>query len=221
MTAQIARGFRDPVLSDRYFRGPSGRGFITGNPDLDPETSLQFDVATRYSLARTQLAAYVYNYRISNLVERYSTETDFFFFRNRGRARLRGFELEARSDLGRGYSIEITSAVARGRALDDNANLDDVSPVTFAVGGRKELGTRGFVQGRAAWHANDTRPGPTEIAAPGATLVDAGGGWRIAPQLELRANGRNLLNESYYASPDVRFVLAPGRSLSLTAVVQF
>ena len=37
LTAQVARGFRDPVLSDRYFRGPSGRGFITGNPDLDPE----------------------------------------------------------------------------------------------------------------------------------------------------------------------------------------
>ena len=33
---QVARGFRDPLLSDRYFRGPSGRGFITGNPDLDP-----------------------------------------------------------------------------------------------------------------------------------------------------------------------------------------
>ena len=33
-TLQLARGFRDPVLSDRYFRGPSGRGFITGNPDL-------------------------------------------------------------------------------------------------------------------------------------------------------------------------------------------
>ena len=47
---QVARGFRDPVLSDRYFRGPSGRGFITGNPDLDPETSVQFDVGVRYTV---------------------------------------------------------------------------------------------------------------------------------------------------------------------------
>ena len=56
VTAQVSRGFRDPVLSDRYFRGPSGRGFITGNPDLEPETSLQFDLATRYTAARTQVA---------------------------------------------------------------------------------------------------------------------------------------------------------------------
>ena len=43
MTAQVARGFRDPILSDRFYRGPVGRGFIEGNPDLKPETSLQFD----------------------------------------------------------------------------------------------------------------------------------------------------------------------------------
>lgn len=221
VTGQLARGFRDPVLSDRYFRGPSGRGFITGNPDLDPETSLQFDLAVRYTLARVQLAAYAYTYRITDLVERYSPQTDLFFFRNRGRARLRGVELEARSDLGRGYSLEIASAVARGRALDDNANLDDVSPATLAITGRKEFGARGSAHVRAGWSGDDTRPGPSEIAAPGATLLDVGGGWRLARQVELRGYVRNLLDETYYASPDPRFVPAPGRSATLTAVLQF
>ena len=95
VTGQVSRGFRDPVLSDRYFRGPSGRGFITGNPDLEPETSLQFDLATRYTNDRLQIGVYFYHYRISDLIERYQRSTDFFFFRNRGRARLRGFEVEA------------------------------------------------------------------------------------------------------------------------------
>ena len=221
VTAQVSRGFRDPVLSDRYFRGPSGRGFITGNPELEPETSLQFDVATRYSMSRTQLAVYFYQYRITDLIERYQTETDFFFFRNRGRARLRGLEVEARSELGAGYSLEVAAQVARGRALDDNANLDDISPVTLSVVGRKALGDRGYVQSRAAWYAKDDRPGPSEVAAPGATLIDVGAGWRIRPQLELRGVLRNLLDETYYASPDPRWVLAPGRSASLTAVVEF
>lgn len=221
VTAQLSRGFRDPVLSDRYFRGPSGRGFITGNPDLEPETSLQFDFATRYTVARTQVAAYFYDYRITDLIERYSTQTDFFFFRNRGRARLRGFEVEARSEVGRGYSIEAGAQIARGRALDDDANLDDVSPVTLSGALRKEIQDRGYAQLRIAWFADDTRPGPSEIAAPGATLLDLGGGWRLAPQVELRGYARNLLNETYYASPDPRFVPAPGRSASLSAVVRF
>ena len=68
VTGQVARGFRDPTLSDRYFRGPSGRGFITGNPDLRPETSLQFDLAARYTRSRAQLAFYAYHYRIDDLV---------------------------------------------------------------------------------------------------------------------------------------------------------
>jgi outer membrane receptor protein involved in Fe transport len=221
VTAQVSRGFRDPVLSDRYFRGPSGRGFITGNPDLEPETSLQFDLATRYTMQRTQLAVYFYHYRINDLVERFQPETDFFFFRNRGRARLRGLEVEARSDLGMGYSIEVGAQVARGRALDDDAHLDDISPATFSVLGRKDFQTRVYAQARAAWYAEDDRPGPSEIAAPGATLVDLSGGWRILPQLELRGLVRNLLDDTFYASPDPRFVLAPGRSVSLTTTVQF
>jgi outer membrane receptor protein involved in Fe transport len=221
VTAQFSRGFRDPVLSDRYFRGPSGRGFITGNPDLQPETSAQFDLATRYAVGRSQLAVYFYKYRITDLIERYQTEPDFFFFRNRGRARLRGVEIEARSDLGRGYSIEVTTQLSRGRALDDDAYLDDVSADTFSMLGRKDFDGRFYAQARLAWHGNDDRPGPSEIAAPGATLLDLGGGWKILPQLELRGLLRNALNDTYYASPDARWVYAAGRSFSLTAAVQF
>jgi outer membrane receptor protein involved in Fe transport len=221
VTAQLSRGFRDPVLSDRYFRGPSGRGFITGNPDLEPETSLQVDLATRYTTARTQVAVYYYQYRISGLIERYQTDIDFFFFRNRGRARLRGFEIEARADLGNEYSIEIAAQIARGRALDDNAHLDDISPVSFSVIGRKDFTDRVYAQTRVAWYANDNRPGPSEIAAPGATLLDLGAGWQFLSRVELRGQLRNLLDDDHYASPDARWVLAPGRSASLTAVLQF
>jgi outer membrane receptor protein involved in Fe transport len=221
VTAQLSRGFRDPVLSDRYFRGPSGRGFITGNPDLDPETSIQLDLAIRYAFARTQVAAYAYRYRINDLVERYQQEADFFFFRNRGRARLRGFEVEARSEFERGYSIEIATHVARGVALDDGANLDDVSPASLSILGRKSFDDRVYAHVRLSVHADDDRPGPSEVEAPGATLMDLGCGWRLARQLELRGVVRNVTNARYYASPDPRWVYAPGRSASLTASVQF
>ncbi|MHB0970294.1 MAG: TonB-dependent receptor plug domain-containing protein, partial [Thermoanaerobaculia bacterium] len=51
-TLQVSSGFRDPTLSDRYYRGPSGRGTITGNPELDPERSVQADGALRWSRGR-------------------------------------------------------------------------------------------------------------------------------------------------------------------------
>jgi len=220
-TAQVSRGFRDPTLSDRYYRGPSGRGFITGNPDLAPETSLQYDLATRYSFGQTQLAVYYYNYRIDDLIERYQTQTDFFFFRNRGSARIRGFEVEVRTALPAGVAIEMGANIGRGEALDDDANLDDVSPDTLSLLVRKDFAGRAFAQMRGAFLAKDERPGPSEINAPGATLFDLAGGFTFTRNLELRANVRNLLDDAYYASPDPRWVYAPGRSASLTLAVQF
>jgi hemoglobin/transferrin/lactoferrin receptor protein len=221
VTAQLARGFRDPTLSDRYFRGPSGRGFITGNPGLDPETSLQFDVTARYTIARTQIGVSYYDYRIRDLIERYSTQTDFFFFRNRGRGDIRGFEIEAHTALGAGYSFDLGVNISRGELDEDGSSLDDISADTFLALARKDFGPRAYAQARVALLADDDRPGPSEVAAPGAAVVDLAGGYRLTPHLELRGNVRNLLDDAYYASPDPRWVWAPGRSGSVTLAVRF
>jgi hemoglobin/transferrin/lactoferrin receptor protein len=221
VTAQLSRGFRDPTLSDRYFRGPSGRGFITGNPDLEPETSLQFDLTGRYTVARAQIGVSYYAYRIDDLIERYTTETDFFFFRNRGRGKIQGFEVETRTDLGKGYAVELGLQIARGEIDDDGSHPDDISPDALLALLRKDFGARGYAQLRMALLAEDDRPGPSEIAAPGATVFDLGGGCRLTRHLELRGIIRNLLDDSYYASPDPRWVWAPGRSGSLTLAVAF
>ena len=221
LTAQLARGFRDPVLSDRYYRGPTGRGFITGNPDLTPETSLQLDLGVRYVSSRFRLATFYYQYRINDLIERYQTTTDFFFFRNRGTARVRGFEAEAQATLPGGFGVDLAAQVAEGRALDDDAYLDDISPVNLTAVVRRQFGTRAFGQLRAAYFSDDDHFGPTERAVPGYTLLDAAAGYQVARPLELRIQARNLLNETYLASQDVRAVPAPGRSASLTASVKF
>lgn len=221
-TLQLARGFRDPVLSDRYYRGPTGRGFITGNPELDPERSLQLDLSLHYTAPRLRAGVYAYQYRIDDLIERYETEPDFFFFRNRGRARIRGVETELQGTLGGGVTIDAAFQIVRGRALDDLSPLDDMPPETLSLVMRKAFAERNaYVQLRGGFYAEDTRPGPTERVMPGYTLVDAAGGLLILPALELRATARNLLNESYLASPDTRAILAPGRSIGVTAVVRF
>ena len=221
LTAQLARGFRDPVLSDRYYRGPTGRGFITGNPELNPETSVQADLGLRYVSQRFRFATFYYAYRIHDLIERFQTTTDFFFFRNRGTALVRGYEVEAQATLPAAFTIDFAAQVAEGRAVDDNAYLDDISPVNVTAIVRKQFAERAFGQLRWSYFSNDEHFGPTERAVPGYTLVDAAAGYRLARPLELRVQARNLLNELYFASQDVRAVFAPGRSASLTATVRF
>lgn len=221
LTAQVSRGFRDPTLSDRFFRGPNGRGFITGNPDLEPETSLQGDFGVRYSTGRFSAAAYFYQYKITNLVERFSPATDFFEFRNRGSARIRGFELEAQADLGHGFSTQIAGQVGRGTLRDDGSRLDDISADQFSLQLRKAIGQQFSAFLRLAVYADDDRPGPSEIVAPGHTNLDLGATWAFHKNLEVRGTIRNVLNETYYASPDPRFVLAPGLNGFVTVRVRF
>ncbi|MEZ5317482.1 MAG: TonB-dependent receptor [Vicinamibacterales bacterium] len=221
LTAQVSRGFRDPTISDRFFRGPSGRGFITGNPDLDPETSLQIDLGARYSTSTLRVGAYYYHYRITNLVERYEPEPDFFFFRNRGRARVQGVEFEVQAELGGGYALEGALQVGRGVVPEDGTALDDISPDTGSVVLRKAWSNRVSAFARLAIYAEDDRPGPGEIVAPGHTNLDLGASWFVTPRVELRGAVRNLLNDEYYGSPDRRFVFAPGRNAYVTIAVKF
>ena len=147
----------------------------------------------------------------------HDAEPDFFFFRNRGRGRIEGFEVETHTDLGQGYRRRARCPdFGRGDLEDDGSNLDDISPDTFlalrAQGLRRRARTPRL---RMALLAEDDRPGPSEVVAPGATVIDLAGGYRLTRNLELRGIVRNLLDDSYYASPDPRWVWAPGRSASL------
>lgn len=215
---QVARGFRDPFLSDRYFRGPSGRGFITGNPDLDPERSLQYDASVRWAVAGGSVALFGYLYEIEDLIERFRIGQDFFF-RNLGEAEVRGLELEGLVPLPANLSLELTAAWARGES-GEGAPIDDIA----APNGSTTLrwgGERGFAFVRGIFMMDDDRPGPIEVERPGHTLVDVGAGWRIREPLELRFIGRNLTDRRYRDSADEVASLGRGRSFSIGLVGRY
>ncbi len=214
LTGQVARGFRDPLLSDRYYRGETGRGFITGNPDLEPETSRQFDIALRFTPDVATVGLYVYRYRIFDLIERFRVG-DNFFFRNRGQSEITGLEIEATFDLGGGLEMQCGAQALRGEIAEDGSPTDGVpAPGVFVVA-RGEPANRWWWMLRGAAYARDDRPGPTEQAVPGYGVIDAGAGYVVADWLEVSLLGRNLLDRSHLASSDEDAVLAPGRSLQL------
>ena len=221
ITGQVARGFRDPILSDRFYRGPVGRGFIEGNPDLKPETSLQFDLTARYTAGPVQLAAAGYHYRINDLVERYAVTPTLFRFRNRGRGELRGVEVEAQTTLPRGFALAATAETSQGRDGTDHTPLDDVAPPAVSVTLRYAAGTRVGSYVRIKAVGSHDAAGPSEVATQSYTLADAGVSWRVTPHLEVRGGIRNLLNEAYQSSAGPRWVWAPGRNGSVTVVVGF
>jgi outer membrane receptor protein involved in Fe transport len=220
-TAQLARGFRDPTLSDRFYRGPVGRGFIQGNPDLAPETSRQVDLTARWETGPVRLSGAYYDYRIANLVERYLVGTSNFFFRNRGAARLRGAEIEAEAQLSHGTVLDVAAQFSRGRDDDDGTPLDDIAPRSVAIGVRHTIGARLATYLRTAAVARHDAAGPSEVITPGFVMVDAGVSWRWTPRVDVRGVLRNLLDQRAYSNAGPRWVYAPGRSGSVTFAVVF
>ncbi len=220
LSGQVARGFRDATLSDRYFTGLTGRGFITGNPDLRPEESLQFDFALRYVSRRIRWAVFGYHYRIDDLIERFEDSQDLFFLRNRGRGRLMGLEVELQTPLVARWTLEFGAQTADGRARDDRSPLDDVPVESMTAVLSRPLTARGYLQLRAALFDRDKRPGPSEIVTPGHAVFDIGAGWKLDERFELRFLIKNLLDKDYPTSPDSRSLGAPGISGSVTLVVE-
>ncbi len=211
-TVQVASGYREPVLSDRYFRGVSGRGLITGNPELEPERSLQFDTGLRWTRGASRVALFAYHYDIRNLVERYRSGADFFF-RNRGEAEVRGVELEVATRLLEHLEVQVGGAIARGEA-DTGDPLDDIAPPTLHASLRWAAPQASAFVSASAYRRDD-RPGPVEVERPGYVEVDVGTGWRVSEHFEVRVAVRNLTNVHRFGSADEASAFAPGRSVMI------
>lgn len=214
LTLQAALGFRSPLLSDRFYRGISGRGFITGNPELEPEISTQYDLAVRWGVEPVAVAVYGFSYRINDLIERYRSGQDFFF-RNRGEAEIRGAELEISVALGGRHELAAGAQVLRGEVREDGTPTDGIPPRGVFLTYRHEPDAGLSWMVRAAANARDERPGPTEKVVPGYAVLDAAMGYRFSPALEIQLLGRNLTDRAYPGSADEAAALAPGRSAQL------
>ena len=219
-TLQVARGFRDARLSDRYFRGVTGRGTITGNPDLEPETTRQFDLAIRSRAGRAQMAFFGYHYRIRDLIERFEVAADTFAFRNRGEEEIVGLEFEADFRISNRLSLRAFGSYARGEILDDGSDPDDIPAASIGIDVLHTYDAWWWqLRGRA--FERDEHPGPTERVTPGYAAFDATIGVKLSKVLELRLNLGNLADKEYLASAADRAPLAPGRSVALTLAGRF
>jgi outer membrane receptor protein involved in Fe transport len=215
VAAQFSRGFRDPTLSDRYFRGVSGRGFVVGNPDLTAETSNQYDLSVRGRTGPVSLGLSGYVYRIADLVERYKAGNDNLF-RNRGEAEIAGVELEADVRVTPRLVVRVLGSLSQGRVLDDGTWATDILPPTAQLIVDHEPFGGLFWRARFIAMARDERPGAAEVVVPGYGRLDLAAGWRFSDLLTVTISARNVLDKAYADSADENNVLAPGRGAILS-----
>lgn len=214
-SAQYARGFRDPTLSDRYFRGVSGRGFVVGNPDLAAETSNQWDLSVRGKSGPFGIGLSGYVYRIEDLIERYRSGDDYEF-RNRGEAEIAGVELEADLRLAPRLVVHVSGSLSQGKVLDDGTWAPDILPPTAQLVVDHEPFAGFFWRARLLASGRDERPGASEVVVAGYTRLDLSAGYRVSGHLTVTLSARNVLDAAYADSADELHVTAPGRGAVLT-----
>jgi len=201
-----------------------------GNPDLGPETSQSFDVGAVQPLlgGRLEIGATWFQLDTDDLIAFDPSATSaahpYGQLVNFSRTRTTGWELEARADLGAGFTLRGTFTDQDPRDLDTDAPLPNRSE-RFAGGGVSWERGPWLVSLDAIWSSKFpdqggeiTYPEPDERRAPGRrALVNLAARWRASEHVSLFARVENLLDDDWVATS----TSPAGSPLGVFAGVQF
>jgi outer membrane receptor protein involved in Fe transport len=214
VAAHLGTGQRFASLSERFFAGATGRGQVLGNPNLDSERSLAFDLGLRYYGRRLFVTGSVYRTEIDDYIERITVSPDLRTFVNLTEGTLEGAELTAHLLMERGWTLDLGAHTIDGED-GDGGPLADV-PADRVYGGAGWLGERWGLDGRWEHRWAKADPGSGEKAILAANVVSLAVSYAWRDDLTLRATARNLLDEEYFNSADEQVPLSAGRSLGVS-----
>jgi len=215
LRGSLSSGLRFPNLSERFFTGTTGAGGIVGNPDLDPERSLNLEVSVRHLGRKSLVSAALFHNEIDDYIEREPVdgETDLLTYRNLTSGTLDGVEVQAILRPAERWDVTVGGHAVRGRD-DDGDPLADVPPYQAYARLRHRLGAWSF-ETRWTHRAAKTDPGSAELRRPAADELRATVAYRLSSHWSIAASGANLLDETYYFAADRKATFAPERSFAL------
>lgn len=136
----VGTGFRAPTLRQISTESetPSCRGacVIRGNPDLDPETAVTYEISAGWETRVWGVSAAIFQNDVSNLIDTPRgagvdpigfTDTDIPVYvpRNVNEARMRGIEATAHARLTRTVGLRANYTLLDARDLDQDVELDN------------------------------------------------------------------------------------------------
>ncbi len=205
--AGVARAYRAPSLSDRYFRGEFFGRVFEGNPDLDPETLMAYEIGARWrpaSRLRLELTGF-YN-DLEDAFEFAPDEDGVYRNRNIARSHTVGLESGLRLLIVERLEAFVNHTYVEGEldrfppdpAVEGN-RLPYLAPHTFAAGltWTDPRGGRHALTGRhvASRYSDDANSPDRKVEAY--TVFD----WRsrvpVGGQAALTLGVDNLFDESY------------------------
>jgi hemoglobin/transferrin/lactoferrin receptor protein len=241
LSSRIGRSFRSPNIFERFFTDfGSTTGFVVGNPNLKPETGINFDASAKFRTSKFAASVtYFNNYFKDFLSNQLALDRNgaaisiprpplapipVFQTKNIGKVRIQGVEaeFEAPVKVGVGYFTPYGNfSYLRGDNLQTNAPLDFISPVRTNAGIRwQNIASNYFAdynvrivnkQSRLTAAFRNTNLGDE----PGFVSHNLNGGYTFRREnfnFKLNVGISNLFNRFY----SEQFVFAPARGRSFT-----
>lgn len=223
VSLQLANGYREPLLTERFLVGITGRGIALANPALDPERSLQWDLAWRGGGRLLRGEAAIFRYEIDDVVVReflgedelpadlVGLPVDVYRFANRGEAVVEGLELAGTLRLPWSARLRVAAHVLRGED-GEGVPLESLPQDGLTLSYRQEL-SRTLSGGATLFlRARDDELAEREAPRPGYGLLNISLRYRIGEALTLGVGIRNALDKDYRLGTRIDDPRGPGRT---------
>ena len=223
LMANVGRAFKAPTLQERYFKGTAQVGYLSGNPDLNSESSLNFDAGIKWDFNSFSGEVNVFQNKINDLIvmNPVSATADTFLYDNVGEASLYGFEFQTTYNITNQLSLRLTSSFVRGEDIKNDEPLPQIPPLDGSASLRYEAETKLYwIEFTGKFVEKQDRVAENELQTGGYNLLHIGSGLNLGQIIGLQQpmyltlNVRNVFDETYrdHLSP-VNWWYAPGRNI--------
>ena len=221
--ANAGRAFKAPTLQERFFKGTAQVGYLSGNPDLNSETSFNMDAGVRWQTGRIEAGVYAFRNQIDDFIvmKPVVAAADTFLYDNVGKALLQGAELELRVILTGHLSSSAQLGFVRGEDTERNEDLPQVPPLNGKVSLRFD-GSSGkyWVEAAGQFADKQDKVAENEKTTAGYGLLHLSAGVNIGSVVPgfkncyLTGNVRNVFDKAYRDHlSTVNWWAAPGRNI--------
>jgi len=204
----ISRAFRAPTLIERYFFGPhDGPSQDRGNPDLNPEISLNMDIGVRTKNDNYQLSASVYYNMVDDLIRKILTNPSdplpqqIYQYQNISDAKIYGAELDAKYFVNEAWTLFFSGSLIRGEDETEDRPLNGIPPAKASYGIKYEKEWDNFygnVELSALSAMKQDRVGFSETETPGYTIANFRTYLSYENGIRVSLSVENLFDKTYY-----------------------
>lgn len=226
--ATWAQGFRTPNLMERYIPTSMGGGNVIANPDLDPETSDNFEIGVRFNPGRAVLDIAAFYSDADNYIESFEVYEGTYQNKNVAGAKTHGVEIQASYRFENGIEPYVNGTWMRRKFEQDGySTYDSGTPELYGRYGVRWTGRKAGLGLRADVYAvsqSDTMQydfdDRNRTGYAGSTHFSIEGGIQFGPQdaYSLDFGLYNLTDKAYKLSDAL---YEPGRYFTVKLNAKF